>query len=149
MKVTIATDGSHLSGKFGWGFVVTDESGKVLGTCYGSDLIDESWAHAWNVAAECSAVIHAIRAMKPEVEVEIIHDYEGLGKWARGEWKANKPCSQGYIAELKRLGRNVKFTWVRGHNGHGLNELVDGLASRGLQEQPEKPVFVNHIRRHR
>lgn len=149
MKVKIATDGSHHNGKFGWGFVVTDSTGRVLGTCYGSDLIDDSWAHAWNVAAECSAVIHAIRAMKPEAEVEIIHDYEGLGKWARGEWKVKTPCSKGYVAELKKLGRKVTFQWVKGHAGHETNEIVDGLARRGLQEQPEKPVFVNHIRRHR
>jgi ribonuclease H-related protein len=143
MKLIAATDGSHYEGKFGWGFAVATEDGKVIGTCYGSGIIDATWAHGWNIASECTAVIKLLESLKPEVELEIIHDYEGLGKWARGEWKGHKPCSIGYLNELKRLGRKkVKFTWVKGHTGHGLNEIVDGLAYKGMTEQPSSPVFV-------
>lgn len=138
-----ATDGSNLGGqKFGWAWVLADETENTLGSKYGCRLIDDSWAHAWNVAAECTAVIDLLSSLKPDVEVEIIHDYEGLGKWARGEWKAKTLCAKGYIAELKRLNRNVTFSWVKGHNGHDLNELVDGLAKKALTEQPDQPVFV-------
>lgn len=142
MKYIAATDGSNFKGEtFGWAWVLADESGNILGTKYGCQLINSSWAHAWNVAAECTAVIDLLRSLKPDCEVDILHDYEGLGKWARGEWSANKRCSIGYCEELRKLGRRVKFTWVKGHNGHGLNEIVDGLASRALIEQPEHPVF--------
>lgn len=146
MKYTAATDGSNSKGeRFGWGWVLTDENGVVLGTKYGSRLIDESWAHGHNVAAECTAVIDLLQSLKPECEIEIIHDYEGLGKWARGEWKAQKPCAVGYIDKLRRLNRKVTFTWVRGHSGHEMNELVDGLAKRGLVEQPVEPVFERRV----
>jgi len=141
MLVKIATDGSHHEGKFGWAYAVVKEDGTVIGTGYGSGLVDESWAHGWNVAAECTAVVRALEAIKPEIEVEILHDYEGLGRWARGEWKAKKPCAVGYCAELKKLARKVVFTWVRGHDGHDLNETVDSLAYKALKEQPVSPVI--------
>jgi ribonuclease HI len=140
-KLIAATDGSHCKGKFGWSFVVTTENGEVLSTCYGANLVDPRWAHAWNVAAECTAVIELLKSLEPSVELTILHDYEGLGKWARGEWKANKPCSIGYIVELKKLARKVTFKWVKGHDGHVLNEQVDTLAGKALREQPKVPVF--------
>jgi ribonuclease H-related protein len=142
MKFIAATDGSHNRGKFGWGFAVTDEKGTLLVTCYGSGIVDPAWAHGWNIASECTAVIRLLESIKPGVELEVLHDYEGVGKWARGEWKAKTPVSSGYIAELKRLRRNVKFTWVKGHAGHALNETVDQLAYKGLTEQPATPVIV-------
>lgn len=143
MKFTAATDGSNKGGKkFGWAWVMVEsESGAFIASKYGCDLVDNSWAHGWNVAAECTAVIDLLMSVKPNVEIEILHDYEGVGKWARGEWKAKSPCSLGYSAALRQLNRNVKFTWVKGHNGHEMNELADKLAGKALHEQPAAPVL--------
>lgn len=142
MKYIAATDGSNRGGKrFGWAWVLMDESGKAVGSKYGCNLIDKTWAHGWNVAAECTAVIDLLSSLKPHVEIEILHDYEGVGKWARGEWKAKSPCSIGYRTAILELGRNVKFTWVKGHSGHELNEMADRLASKALHEQPAAPVL--------
>ena len=44
-----------------------------------------------NVAGELSGAMNAINyAVKNGYEkIKIYHDYEGIGKWARGEWKTN------------------------------------------------------------
>lgn len=146
MKYIAATDGSNKGGKkFGWAWVLINENGKIIGSKYGCSLVDKTWAHAWNVAAECTAVIDLLRSVKPHVELEILHDYEGVGKWARGEWKAKTPCSIGYRTAVSGLSRNVKFTWVKGHNGHEMNELADKLASKALHEQPAVPVLTKAV----
>lgn len=143
MKYIAATDGSNKGGKkFGWAWVLVDETGKVIGSKYGCNLVDKTWAHGWNVAAECTAVVDLLRSVKPSIELEILHDYEGVGKWARGEWKAKSPCSVGYRNAILELKRNVRFTWVKGHSGHEMNELADKLASKALNEQPAEPVLT-------
>jgi len=150
LKIIAATDGSNFKNeKFGWAWVATFPPNQFQPNSigYGCELIDNFWVHAWNVAAECTAVIELLRSFGPENEFEIFHDYEGLGRWARGEWSANKPCSSGYCKELKRLNRNVTFAQVKGHSGHAMNELADKLAKRALREQPRitvvKPITAD------
>jgi ribonuclease HI len=142
MSIHIHTDGSNHGGeKFGWGFVVSNEAGDVLATCYGAGIHNPEWSSAWNVAAECTAVIRALGKIKPEQSIVLFHDYMGLGCWARGEWKVKSQCARGYVAELKALSRHVEFRHVQGHAGDKFNELADKLARQGLTEQPDKPVF--------
>jgi len=53
-------------------------------------------------------------------------------KWVNGwvkkgfEGKKNKDLWMRYLDVSKR--HNIKFTWVRGHNGHPENERCDQLA---------------------
>lgn len=153
-RLTGATDGSNLGGeKFGWAYALADEDGEVLSSAQGSDLWDETWTGSWNIAAECTAVLKLVEYVIAEykdslgsvdpftpdpVELEIVYDYRGLGEWATGAWAARKPVSIGYIEELSKLLWQAKWLtlswkWVPGHDGHLLNELVDGMAKDAMR----------------
>ena len=67
-------------------------------------------------------------------DIEIYHDYEGVGKWADGLWKANNPLTQGYkqfIADARRI-MSIRFIKVKAHAGNKYNEMADKLAKQAL-----------------
>lgn len=134
----IATDGSCLKnpgGKTGWAWVAEDgrwQSGSV--------------AEGSNNIAELMAAIAALRASKKleKVHLEIDSQYVlniiqkwGAG-WKRRGWKKadGEPVANANLVEkLLELAARPGLTmeWVKGHNGHWLNEFADeqaGLAAR-------------------
>lgn len=66
--------------------------------------------------------------------VEIHHDYEGLGRWADGSWKANKAGTQRYAAFCQEAAKKmqVRFVKVKGHSGDTYNDMADALARKAL-----------------
>ncbi len=66
--------------------------------------------------------------------VEIHHDYEGLGRWADGSWKATKAGTQAYAAACQRAAKTIKlrFVKVKGHSGDTYNDRADALARQAL-----------------
>ena len=67
-------------------------------------------------------------------DVTIYHDYEGVAKWATGEWKANKEGTHGYRDFCAAAAGRVKFRFVKvkGHSGDKYNDLADRLAKDAL-----------------
>jgi ribonuclease HI len=99
---------------------------------------DEEAAKQRNVAGEImgakTAIDFCLRQGIPEVE--IYHDYEGVGKWADGLWKANNPLTQGYrdfIADARKE-MDIRFVKVKAHAGNKYNEIADSLAKKALSE---------------
>ena len=100
-------------------------------------------AQTTNNRMELSAVISGLEALKEPCEVEIYSDSkyivsainEGwLRSWVKNNWKKSdkKPVLnvdlwQRYIAASAK--HNLKFNWVKGHNGHDYNERCDRLAT--------------------
>ena len=94
---------------------------------------------------EISAVIHALKALKQKSQVELYTDSQyvqkGVNEWLDG-WKARgwKTASKSPVKnadlwqELDSLlpHHEIKWHWVRGHNGDPGNELADELANRGV-----------------
>ena len=66
--------------------------------------------------------------------VEIHHDYEGLGRWADGSWKATKAGTQRYAAFCREAAEKmrVRFVKVKGHSGDTYNDRADALARQAL-----------------
>lgn len=66
--------------------------------------------------------------------LEIHHDYEGVAKWATGEWKANKPGTIAYKAYCAAAKENLSYVFVKvqGHSGDKYNDLADSLAKQAL-----------------
>ena len=61
-------------------------------------------------------------------------DYEGIEKWASGEWKANKALTKfysGYIAAAKNVIK-IEFEHVKAHTGIDGNEEADRLAKEAV-----------------
>ena len=52
-------------------------------------------------------------------KLTIYYDYEGIGKWATGEWKAKNKITQGYRDYIKQVKDKLElhFVHVKGHSG--------------------------------
>jgi ribonuclease HI len=130
-KVEIYTDGacSGNPGPGGWGALLRYNGHEKQ--ISGGEL------ETTNNRMEMMAVIEALAALKKPSDVMLYTDSQyvqkGVTEWMKG-WKA-----KGWPARIKNQDlwlridsalsvHKVKFIWVRGHNGHAENELVDKLA---------------------
>ena len=132
MKISIHTDGaaSGNPGPGGYGAVL--ESGKQRKELWGGYRLTT------NNRMELMAVIAASEALKsPGMDVTVISDSKyvvdaveqgWLFGWEKKRWaKVKNPDLWKRFLQVYRKHK-VRFQWVRGHNGHPLNELCDKLA---------------------
>ena len=132
MQITIHTDGaaSGNPGPGGYGAVL--ESGPHRKELWGGYRLTT------NNRMELMAVIAALEALKaPDMRVLVVSDSKyvvdaveqgWLFGWERKHWaKVKNPDLWKRFLLLYRK-HHVKFQWIRGHNGHPLNELCDKLA---------------------
>ena len=133
-------DGSYdiSSNRFSCGVVIieTDENGVSETTELKAVFEDDVAALQRNVAGEVMGAKTAIDyCLENGIDdIEIYHDYEGVGKWADGLWKANNPLTQGYkqfIADARRI-MSIRFIKVKAHAGNKYNEMADKLAKQAL-----------------
>lgn len=128
-------DGSYHAGtkEFSCGAVLFYE-GKRIDFSQKND--DAAMAEMRNVAGEIMGAVLVIRwCLEHHVPaVEIYHDYAGVGKWAMGEWKTNKPGTQAYAAFCRKAREKLqlRFVQVRGHSGDYWNDEADSLAKAAL-----------------
>jgi ribonuclease HI len=106
--------------------------------------------HTTNQRMEVRAVIEAIRE-HPEGPIEIVSDSTYVVKcfhdkwyagWLRRNWKnskgdpvANRDLWEQLIPLVLEGGREVTFSWVKGHSGDRMNDLVDQLATLAADTQ--------------
>lgn len=83
-----------------------------------------------NVGGEILAVMAAINKAKELgiSSLHVYHDYEGVGAWTTGEWKANKVATKAYTKFVKECGVRLSFTHVSAHTGIAKNEAADRIA---------------------
>ena len=124
-------DGSFNLEKFtyGWGAVIFFDGEQVNLSGCGNDLED---AQLRNVAGEIIASKCAIKEAiaRGYDKIDIYYDYEGIEKWATGEWKRKKKQTIAYYNFIQNVSDKIKvnFFKVKSHTGIELNELVDRLA---------------------
>ncbi len=138
----IYTDGACTGnpGPGGWGAVlIWNEKIKKIS---GSDL------HTTNNRMELLAVIKALESVKLNVKIEIFSDssyvINGMTKWLPNWQKKGWKRSGGELKnitlwkKLADLNNNfdIKWTWVRGHDGNKYNEIADKLATNAIQKKP-------------
>jgi ribonuclease HI len=138
--VRIYTDGACKGnpGPGGWGaLLVFGEREKEL---FGGE------AHTTNNRMELTAVIRALESLTRPCAAEIHTDSQyvknGIETWIHG-WKRNgwktadkKPVKNAELwRELDELAarHDIRWHWVKGHNGHPENERADALANRGVE----------------
>lgn len=89
-----------------------------------------------NVSGEiCAAVVAIQYCIERKIpSVTIYHDYEGVGKWADDEWKANNVYTRVYKNYVKgaRVNCDVKFCKVKAHSNNKYNDMADALAKSAL-----------------
>jgi ribonuclease HI len=153
-------DGSSLSnpgGPGGTGFVVLDRGGRAL-RFGGTRWVDDGPHGVTNNRMELRAVLDALHGVPAGETVEVVSDsryvVDALSKWIHGwrrkGWRTasggpvlNRDLIEAVDARARELA--VRFSWVRGHDGHAVNEVVDALAqsaARGLPGPTEEMVVA-------
>lgn len=103
-------------------------------------------AQTTNNRMELMAAISGLNALKQSCKVELYTDstyvQKGISEWISG-WKAKgwktadrKPVKNADLWQLLEAaaGRHeVRWHWVRGHNGHDYNERADQLARGAIK----------------
>lgn len=136
MTITASADGSALGnpGPTGWAWYISD-------TQWAAGGMD----HATNNIGELTAVLELLRATKAggaaSEDLTILCDSKyvinslttWMPGWKRKGWKKadgspvlNVELMKALDAELQH--RSVRFTWVKGHAGHPMNEAADARA---------------------
>ena len=140
-SVVIYTDGacSGNPGPGGWGAILIWGE-KVKELCGGEPATT-------NNRMELMAAIQALEALTKPCKVQLFTDsryvMDGICEWIAG-WKARgwKTAAKQPVKnedlwrrlDTARLRHDVDWRWVKGHNGHELNERADALARKGLNE---------------
>ena len=135
-------DGSYdaESGRFSCGVVIveTDAEGGSETTELNAAFDDAEAAKQRNIAGEIMGSKLAVDWCKTNgiKKVAIYHDYEGIGAWADGKWKANNDLTRGYrdyVAEARKE-MDIEFVKVKAHAGNKYNEIADKLAKKALED---------------
>jgi len=131
------TDGSFDkdSKQYSYGVVIIDSELKEhhLSGCYSNELYSDSA----NIAGEVFAVFNAMdwAVSNGYEKLMILHDLEGISKWATGEWKANTRITQTYVSIFQNRYSDileVSFEHVKGHSNNRFNDKADDLANNAI-----------------
>jgi ribonuclease HI len=145
VTIIAATDGSALGnpGPAGWGWYVDPD-------CWAAG----GWARATNNQAELTAVLDLLLQTAGADEDLLVHcdsTYvinsvtKWMPGWKRRGWKKGDGKPVLNVEIMKALdeamtGRDVRFSWVKGHTGHPLNEAADRLANGAAASWKNKVV---------
>ncbi|MFK4851142.1 ribonuclease H [Microbacterium sp. ZW T6_19] len=143
MTITAAADGSALGnpGPNGWAWYIDDENWAAGGSPHGT-----------NNQGELQAVLELLRATagtdeKLLIECDSKYVIDSITKWMPG-WKRkgwrksdggpvlNRDLMEALDEAMR--GRDVEFSWVKGHAGHPLNEAADQRANAAAKAYQAK-----------
>ena len=139
----VYTDGACINnpGPGGWAWAVSAER-------YGVGSVP----HTTNQRMEITAAYEAVLAIPGPLQVVSDSTYvvncfrqRWWAGWrakgwrnARGQPVANQDLWRPFVEEVvERRAGEVVFSWVKGHAGDPLNELVDGLANDAARRAPK------------
>lgn len=135
-EIEIYTDGacSGNPGAGGWGVIL--RCGTTEKELSGGEK------ETTNNRMELTAVIEALKALKKECRITLYTDsryvMDGINQWMPN-WKSNGWRTTNKKSPVKNIDlwqqldtlvsqHQIKWVWVKGHNGHPENERVDTLA---------------------
>ena len=133
----VYVDGSFLSGfpYAGWAFVAVNGNEELAR----NSGVTHFPAESRNIDGELCAALHAMKWLASRGEKGVIcHDYEGIARFAKGEWKAKSEVSIRYAEASAPYKEFVFFEKVEAHSGHKWNELVDKLAKEAIAKTKEQ-----------
>ncbi|MDD5021928.1 MAG: viroplasmin family protein [Endomicrobiaceae bacterium] len=99
-----------------------------------------------NIIGEVISVIQALdwSISNQYKKIKIYYDYEGLEKWATGEWEAKSETAKMYVGVLKNKYPpeliQIVFEKVKGHSNNKYNDKVDELARKALVDRKKLSI---------
>jgi ribonuclease HI len=159
-RFLVFSDGSSLTnpgGPGGTGFVVVDRARPAL-RFGGTRWVTDGAFAVTNNRMELRAVLDGLDGLPAGEAVDVVSDsryvIDALSKWIHGwrkkGWRTasgdpvlNRDLIEALDARAREL--TVRYTWVRGHDGHAVNEIVDALAqsaARGVPGPTEDEVVA-------
>ena len=144
-EVVAFVDGSYdvTEEKSAFGTIIFSQSGNkdILYRAFTKQLGEEFISYR-NVAAELEGVKEASSwaIQYNKTKITIYYDYEGIEKWATGQWKANKEIPREYVQFIqeKRKVLQIEFIKVPAHTGVKYNEEADSIAKNALLAKGHK-----------
>lgn len=144
-EVVAFVDGSYdvTEEKSAFGTIIFSQGGNkdILYRAFTKQL-GEEFISLRNVAAELEGVKEAISwaLQYNKIKITIYYDYEGIEKWATGQWKANKAIPREYVQFIqeKRKVLQIEFIKVPAHTGVKYNEEADSIAKNALLAKGHK-----------
>ena len=162
-RFVVFADGSALvnpGGPGGTGFVVVDRACHALR--FGGTRWEVDGPHAiTNNRMELRAVLEAVDGLPGGCGVSVVSDsryvVDALSRWIHGWRRRGWVTAQGtpvlnrdLIEALDARSRElaIRYGWVRGHDGHAVNEVVDALAQGAARGRggPERDAVVAALR---
>jgi ribonuclease HI len=150
-RIVAATDGScnPNPGPCAWAYVLADERGRPARTASGG------LGHGTNQVAELAAVLAVLDDTSGPITVYADSRYAinclttWLPAWRRNGWlnSSRRPVANRHLIEraaARMEGRDVRLEWVRGHNGHPLNEAADQAANAALSLPDQRGYRAPH-----
>ena len=150
--VEIYTDGacSGNPGRGGYGIVLRYKKNDGE---YVIKEISEGFEKTTNNRMEVLASVVALRTLKTPCKVILTSDSKylidaiekkWLDSWVNNNWRTASKKPAKNIDLWKRLievmkKHEIKFVWVKGHNGHEFNEICDKLAVQAYNSDNLKP----------
>ncbi len=124
------TDGSVQPnpGAGGWAAIIIAPDG-TRQELSGSD------AKTTNNKMELAAILAAVKAAPEGASITVTSDSEYAVRVLSGRYKAKKNRDLVHAVRQAAKSRRVEYRWVRGHNGHTLNEAADQLANRARRRR--------------
>jgi len=142
--INIYTDGASSGNPGPGGFGVILQSGKYY------KEISEGYRKTTNNRMELLAVITGLESIKKSGQEIMVYsdskyiidsvDKKWVFNWVRTNFKdkKNKDLWLRFLEVYKQ--HQIRFTWVKGHNGHPENERCDELA---VQASKEKNLLID------
>lgn len=139
--VNIFTDGACRGnpGPGGWAAILRYQSKEKI--------ISGAEADTTNNRMELMAAIEALKTLKQGCVIDLYTDSQYVQKgisewihnWKKNKWKTanKKPVKNADLwQELDKQSKQHEITWhwVKGHNGHRENEMVDVLANEAIDQ---------------
>ncbi len=141
-EVDVYTDGACLGnpGPGGWAFIIKYQNGKI-------DEFHGSEKYTTNNKMELTAAIKALMYINEKTKINIYTDSKYLkdgitiwiNKWKINGWKTSNKKDVKNLDLLKLLEKKIKtheieWYWVKGHSDNILNEKVDMIAKKSIND---------------
>ena len=96
-----------------------------------------------NALAELAGLYLALWQAPEQARLTIVHDFEGVGAWSQGRWRAKEVTVKAVVTACRALadekGLRLEFVWQRGHTSTWagrndfakFNNRADELATKG------------------